>query len=245
MFDKKKYFEKLFYSYKNTNKIPSVDLHIHTSWTDGENTVNEMYNEAIKKKIETLLFSEHSRQDSGDWFLDFAKEIKFLRKQDKKKCLLLIGTEVKIVNYKGDIDLSSKIKNQCDLIMASVHRFPNEGTIKNAQGQYLNNKIEKFPTEDAHIIEFDLTIGAMENSNVDIIGHPFGMTIKRFGQNPPWDYFLKLIKKAKKNDKIIEVNYYYHKNHRKILDACIDNGTLISFGSNAHSISELGRISAV
>ena len=76
MFKKKDFFLKLFNQYKTTKKIPQVDLHTHTSWTDGKNTVFEMSSEAVKKKLETVLFSEHTRANTGEWFPDFVKEIK-------------------------------------------------------------------------------------------------------------------------------------------------------------------------
>ena len=33
---------------------------------------------------------------------------------------------MKVLNLKGDLDLSNKIFKSCDFIMASVHRFPGE-----------------------------------------------------------------------------------------------------------------------
>ena len=238
MFKKKEFFEKIFKQYKKNRRIPPVDLHTHTTWTDGRNTVFEMSSEAINKQITTLLFSEHTRASSGNWFSDFAKEVSLVRKKFKNKCLFLIGTEVKILNNRGDLDLSGKIKAMCDLVMASVHRFPGEtGTINNTQGT--------FSKEEAILMEFELTKATIENSDADIIGHPFGMSLKRFKTTPSWDLFLKLIKKASSYDKAFEINFHYHNNHKQLLEACVENNTLISFGSNAHAIDEIGKISTI
>ena len=238
MFKKRDFFLKIFNQYKKTKKIPRVDLHTHTSWTDGKNTVFEMSSEAVKKKLESVLFSEHTRANTGEWFPDFVKEIRESNDKFKNKCLFLIGTEVKILNDKGELDLSKKIKEMCDLVMASVHRFPDEkGKIMHTQGNYTKDQ--------AIMMEFELASAAIENQDVDIIGHPFGMSLKRFKAKPPWELFVKLIKKAKKFDKVIEVNFHYHKSYKKIIEECLNNGTLISFGSNAHSINELGQISKV
>ena len=238
MFKKKEFFEKIFKQYKKNRKIPPVDLHAHTSWTDGRNTVFEMSSAAVDKQITTLLFSEHTRANSGNWFPDFVNEVHLMRKKFKNKCLFLVGTEVKVLNEKGNLDLSEKVGNMCDLIMASVHRFPGEkGIINNTQGN--------FSKEEAILMEFELTKAAIENSNADIIGHPFGMSLKRFKTTPSWDLFLKLIKKASSFDKVFEINFHYHNNHKQLLEACIENNTLISFGSNAHSIDEIGKISTI
>ena len=238
MFKKKEFFEKIFKQYKKNRRIPPVDLHAHTSWTDGRNTVFEMSSAAVDKQITTLLFSEHTRANSGNWFSDFVNEVLLARKKFKNKCQFLVGTEVKVLNDRGDLDLSEKIKTMCDLIMASVHRFPGEkGIINNTQGI--------FSKEEAILMEFELTKAAIENSNADIIGHPFGMSLKRFKTTPSWDFFLKLIKKASSFDKVFEINFHYHDNHKQLLEACIENNTLISFGSNAHSIDEIGKISTI
>ena len=39
-----------------------------------------------------------------------------------------------------------------------------------------------------------------------------------------------------------EINSHYHKYAKKMIKDCIKSGTLISLGSNAHSIKELGQI---
>ena len=53
---------------------------------------------ANKLKLETILFSEHSRSSSKKWFSKFSKEVK--KNQNKKnKCKLLVGTEVKIKEF--------------------------------------------------------------------------------------------------------------------------------------------------
>ena len=48
----KKFFKKIFNYYKENKKIPKVDLHVHTNWTDGKHSVASMVDQACKKKIE-------------------------------------------------------------------------------------------------------------------------------------------------------------------------------------------------
>ena len=40
--------------------------------------------------------------------------------------MLLVGTEVKIKDFDGNLDINKSIRKKCDLVMASVHRFPGE-----------------------------------------------------------------------------------------------------------------------
>ena len=231
MFNKKKFFIEIKKKLHN-KEIPRIDLHNHTNWTDGTHSVKEMYNESLKKKITHFLFSEHSRKTSGKWFNLFADQIK---KLPSDKCIPLIGTEVKIEDFKGNLDISQNIKKKCDLIMASVHRFPGEvGNIKKKKLDLQNKEIVA--------IEYELSKSAIKNSNFDIMGHPFGMSLKRFKIDPPFKFFIDLIKICKKNDKAFEINFNYHKNPKKLLSACIDYDCFISLGSNSHKKSEVGKI---
>ena len=76
------------------DKVPNIDLHLHTKWTDGDNTVKQMHKAAISKGCSHILFSEHSRKASGVWFNKFADEVTSL---NHNKCLGLVGTEVKSI----------------------------------------------------------------------------------------------------------------------------------------------------
>lgn len=231
---KERIFSYIFNFYKKNRKIPKVDFHIHTNWTDGKHTVKEMAEEARKKKLEMVLFSEHSRKTSKGWFNKFIDEIK--RNQKKiKKCKLFIGTEVKIKDFKGSLDLNNLIRKRCDYIMASVHRFPGE------KGNIFKNK-SNYTKKKAIQIEYKLSKNALKNSKFDILGHPFGMSLKRFNAQPKWKLFQSLIKECNRNNKIFEINFHYHKNYKKLIDECIKQKTYFSIGSNAHTKNNIGKI---
>jgi len=83
------------------NNLPRIDSHLHTSWTDGESTVEEVYRTAIECSLETVLYSEHSRKTSTDWFPSFATEVRAL---PSSPCKAYVGTEVKVESFAGDID---------------------------------------------------------------------------------------------------------------------------------------------
>lgn len=104
----------------NLKRLPMTDCHLHTSWTDGEAPVVDVYRTAVECGLETILFSEHSRKTSTDWFHKFAKEVRTLT---KFPCRAYVGTEVKVETRAGNIDTAPEISDHCDFIMASVHRF--------------------------------------------------------------------------------------------------------------------------
>ena len=53
-----------------------------------------------------------------------------------------------------------------------------------------------------------------------------------------------IVEVLEKYNKAFEVNSYYHPNIEKIINECLKEGTLISLGSNAHSIKEIGKINS-
>ena len=219
------------YQIINKQNIPMFDYHMHTNWTDGNNTSYEMYERASKLGLKSILFSEHARKSSEDWFYKFANEIRLL---PKLPCQALVGVEAKVIDFDGNIDSTDKIIGECDLVMASVHRFPGEKNMEK-----MCNEISK---HDAIKIELELSLSVLENDNVDILGHPFGMSLRRFGVIPNKDHFVEIVKKAAITGVAIEVNSHYHNNGWEIINLCKDFGATISLGSNAHNVESVGNI---
>jgi putative hydrolase len=211
--------------------LPQIDSHVHTSWTDGEAGVKEVYEAAVKKKLTTVLFSEHSRKTSGDWFPLFADEVRAL---PSLPCKAYVGTEVKVESQNGDIDTVPAISGLCDFVMASVHRFVD------SNGRTM--QFDDTDPDEAVDLEFQLSWAVLENPRVDILGHMFGMSFKRFNVVPPDDKICKLISRAAELGVTIEVNSYYHPNSRKIMQWCSDYNANVTFGSNAHTLESVGSI---
>lgn len=214
-----------------SNNQFDFDFHLHTTWTDGANSSLEMHNSALENKLKNILFSEHARMKSEDWFPKFAEEIKALPTDE---CRSFVGCEVKVLDFDGNIDATKKIIDSCDLVMASVHRFPGEkGNVKDFRDTDPSKAIE---------IEFELSMAVLENPDVDILGHPFGMSYRRFSQNPSDDLIREVIKKCAITDVAFELNSRYHDRINEFFQWCKELGAPISLGSNAHNISEVGEI---
>ena len=210
---------------------PRIDCHLHTSWTDGKNSVPEIHEAAIRSGLNCILFSEHSRKTSNDWFDQFADEVRRLPSQ---QCRAYVGTEVKVESREGDIDISPQIAERCDLVMASVHR------LIDSEGRVL--EFSETDPDLAVEIEYDLTWAALENPRVDILGHMFGMSYSRFSMRPSSVAIRALIAKAADNDVAIEINSHYHPDVGMMLQWCQEAGARISLGSNAHVIDDVGEI---
>jgi putative hydrolase len=211
--------------------LPKIDSHLHTSWTDGEATVAEVYRAAVENGLAAVLYSEHSRKTSIDWFASFAAEVRAL---PSSPCKAYVGTEVKVESRAGDIDTVPAISDLCDLVMASVHRFID------VNGHTL--QFSEVDPNQAVELEFQLSWAVLGNPQVDILGHMFGMSYRRFGVMPPDEKICALISRAAEFGVAVEVNSHYHPNPHKMIQWCRDYNARITFGSNAHSLENVGAI---
>jgi putative hydrolase len=211
--------------------LPRIDSHLHTSWTDGDASVKEVYGAAVESGLATVLFSEHSRKTSTDWFASFAAEVRGL---PSLPCKAYVGTEVKVESRHGDIDTVPEIVELCDFVMASVHR------LLDASGQTL--EFAEVDRNQAVDLEYELTWAVLKEPRVDILGHMFGMSYRRFKIAPPDEKIRALISRAADFGVAIEVNSHYHPDPRKMIQWCQDCNARITFGSNAHTLESVGEI---
>jgi len=212
--------------------VPPVDYHMHTNWTDGANTVEEMHAGAIATDLTRILFSEHARKTSGDWFGQFANEVRTL---PSDRCRAMVGAEVKIENFDGALDITDNIRRHCDLVMGSVHRFPGETAIDKANPPPLS-------VAEVADTEFRLSRAAIQAGRIDILGHPFGMSYRRFKIEPPQELIEQLAIDCAQYGVAFEINANYHRDPWRFIAICRKYGTPISLGSNAHRREDIGAI---
>lgn len=211
-------------------KLPKVDFHIHTNWTDGKNSITEIYERAQILKLERIVFTEHSSRTSDSWFDTFAHDVTNLTTSNTK---VHLGSEVRIFNLDGEIEILDSVSRNCELILASVHRFPDPS----------GNVVEfsDIPVQSVLNLEFRLMKNAIKNSQAHVIAHPFGMSLERFKLQPTIDMWIELIELSKKYGVALEINSKYHKNFKFVLDLYIKEDALMSIGSDVHELDTLGK----
>lgn len=214
------------------SSVPLVDNHIHTDWTDGELSASSILVEAEEIGVKSIVFSEHSSATSNDWFVDFAHEVKQLRSRVTK---VRIGTEVRICDFEGNLAIHPSVRKICDLVIASVHRFPDQ-----------NGKPMSFEVSsalDVVSIEMDLMISAIRAGNCDVIGHPFGMSLMRYDKFPSREFWSKLAQEASKYKVALELNSKYHSPEvlQMLTKILISENAFVSIGSDVHKKGEVGK----
>lgn len=137
------------------------DLHIHTDWSDGLNTIWQVVERAREKGYQYIAVTDHSRSLkiakglSLDRLKEQHREIRSLNER-LEDFHVFTGIEVDILPQ-GGLDCPEEILKETDVVIASVH------TAFKQDRETMTARI----------------ISAVEDRNVDIIGHLTGRLIGR------------------------------------------------------------------
>ncbi|MEM3091180.1 MAG: PHP domain-containing protein [Candidatus Pacearchaeota archaeon] len=227
------------FNFKRFNDLKEEDINfdfqMHTCWTDGKNTVQEMIEQSKKLGLKSIALTEHVNYQTK-WYNNFVKEIKKLREKKKYASLeIFIGAEIKPVDYKGSLGASDFIINESEIVIGSIHRYPEE------KGGFISlDKIPILGLERAADIEFRLSIGLIKNKRIDVLGHPFGVYSKYF-TGVPEDYLKEIMQTSLKNGVAVEINTKYNLGSEVFFKLLREINPYVSIGSDAHSVDEIAR----
>ncbi len=138
------------------------DVHMHTTATDGHNSILEMAEAGAKRGYKYIAITDHSKNLAMTNGLDEKRalaHIKRIREVDEQmdgKIRVFAGIEVDILGD-GALDLDDEVLAQMDVVIASVH-----------------TKLEQ-PRDEmtARVLR------ALENPHTRILGHPTGRLLLR------------------------------------------------------------------
>jgi DNA polymerase (family 10) len=198
------------------------DLQMHSKWSDGGNTIEQMAEYARKLGYEYIAITDHSKAVRVAGGMDEKEVLQQLKEIDEvnkklKGITVLKGIEVDIL-ADGSLDLPDKVLKELDVVVAAVHsRF-------------------KMP-------ENEMTrriITAFKNKYVNILSHPTGRII---GRREPYQVNMEeIIRAAKDSGTYLEINAYPER--LDINDIYCrrakEKGILISIDTDSHIDSQLG-----
>jgi DNA polymerase (family 10) len=167
------------------------DLHMHTTATDGEDTLADMVRAAVARGLEYIAITDHGQRVTMARGLDRDRLLRqwdeidrlneSLAAEGTPPIVVLKGIEVDMLE-RGGLDLPDEILARADWVVASLHYGQNQP----------RDRIT------ARIVE------AIENPFVRVIGHPTGRLINR---RPPYDVDIEaLIAAAARTGTFLEIN---------------------------------------
>ncbi|MBW2066627.1 MAG: DNA polymerase/3'-5' exonuclease PolX [Deltaproteobacteria bacterium] len=200
------------------------DLHVHSNWSDGNSTIEEMAEAAVKRGYEYIAICDHSqslgiaRGLTEDRLAEQLKEIENLNKR-LRKFKVLSGIEVD-VKADGGLDMDKGILRQLDIVVAAVHsKF-------NLSAKEMTKRL----------------VRAIENPLVHIIAHPTGRLI---GKRAAYPLDLsKVFDACRANGKVLELNAHPERLDLSDLNCreAQDKGVMIAISTDAHMAAQLDLI---
>ncbi len=192
------------------------DLHMHTTWSDGKASIQEMAESAMALGYEYVAITDHSPSST------IANGLSIEKLKEKREELIAVNKKMKGINIlmgsevdiktDGTLDYPDEVLKELDVVIASVH--------------------SGFKMDRDTITKRILT--ALENPYVHALGHPTGRLIN---QREPYDVDIdQLIEAALKYDKALEVNSSYQRLDLKDLHVkkAVEAGVKIVISTDAH-----------
>jgi len=210
------------------------DFHMHTNFTDGKSSVEEMIRAADENGLEKIAITEHIRADSA-WVSEYIDAVKQARKNSS--CDVVLGFETKLIDMDGTLDISKDAQNRAELIICSLHRIPG---LHEMSGDMSISDLDKTKTKNIYIRALK---AICKNKSVDIIGHPFDL-LQKFNVPMPNDAEMHDIANTIADcGKVVEINTNYNVPPVEFIRICKNYGVKFSIGSDAHDTSRVGDIS--
>lgn len=232
--------DNLFSTINQGEPLEKAEQHLHTNFTDGENSPEEMIKAAINLGLSRIVFTEHVQKKS-DWYPDFARQIESLKKEYGRQIQIILGLEAKQINLQGDIDANSEQKKLAQIIIGSVHGYCREKELDFFSFKEISpaKALKMEWSQIKHLIKNH------EKSGLNVIGHPFGVYIREYKKTVPIEYWEKCIKEISGSGLAFDLNYLYHREYFfEIVKLLIKYQTLVNIGSDAHRAAEVGLGSA-
>ena len=211
------------------NKLPNLvnyddikgDLHIHSIWSDGSETIEALANNCQKIGYEYIGITDHSqslRVANGLSEESVKKKIREIDKLNKKfsNFKIFCGTECDIKSD-GTLDYSDKTLKLFDFVGIAIH------TNFKMNSKEATNRIVK----------------GLENEYVDFLAHP---TCRIVGRREPFELDLeKIFDKARETNTYLEINAFPDRIDLNDLNTKLarEKGARFIIGTDSHNINHL------
>jgi DNA polymerase (family X) len=197
------------------------DLHMHSTWSDGAHSIEEIIEACISKGYKYMAITDHSKylRVANGLTVERLREQKDIIRtlnEKYKEITILSGIEMDILPD-GTLDYDDELLAELDLVIASIH---------SSFSQPQDVIMDRLKT-------------ALQNPHVDIIAHPTGRVI---GRRKGYDVNLdQLIELAKETGTALELNGNPHRLDlaSPYLKKAQEAGVTIVINTDAHSIDML------
>ncbi len=194
------------------------DFHMHTNWSDGINTLEEMAQACYELGYQYMVVGDHSQSARVANGLDparYREQFKLIERLNEyynpRGFYILKGCEVDILPD-GSLDLPDELLEEFDFVVASIHtRFNQDNTYR--------------------------ILKAIESPYVNLIGHPTG---KAYGTRESYPLDMeRVFELAKETGTALELNIHRADLSPELVRKCMERGVFIAIVTDAHAVKHL------
>jgi len=200
------------------------DIHVHSNYSDGANTIKEIADYAERLNYEWVIVCDHSQSlkvARGVQIRDLYRKIDEVKKVNKtSRVRVLCGAEVDILSG-GKLDYPDEVLKELDFVIAALH------TGFRQSEEQITGRVLK----------------AMDNKYVHAFAHPTGRLLnKRDGYEINLS---KVIEHAFKSNTCIEINAYPERLDLDDINSkhAKERGVKLAIGTDAHHVSQMEYMS--
>jgi DNA polymerase (family 10) len=201
------------------------DLHVHSKWSDGTSSIEEIAKAAQKKGYQYVAICDHSKSLRIAHGLDDSRRTEQIEEIDRvneklKGFRILKGAEVDILTD-GKLDMSEELLEKLDIVVGAVHSGFKQDREK------MTKRI----------------VRALSNPFLSTLAHPSGRLL---GARDPYEVGMdELMEAAKRYSKAIEINATFE---RLDLDdihchKAKEMGIRLTIGTDSHHLDQLWMMS--
>lgn len=192
-----------------------VDMHVHTSKSDGRDSVHNVIEAAEAKGLDLIALTDHGPgHGSGvteKMVRETKKEVALLQPSYRVK--VLVGIEAEILQT-GEVYLADR--DGMDIVLASYHGAKSWELYYNA------------------------VLKAVQDEKVDVLAHHAWSAGVQF--SPIQEYEDRLVEALRDNGVAIEINSKHCLPSWDFLAKCRDAGVKYTIGSDAHKVADVGSV---
>jgi histidinol phosphatase-like PHP family hydrolase len=220
-----------------------IDLHSHSTFSDGKSPFDEMLRAAEANGLKWLALTDHILTGGDTLWIEQARETVSRMGLDLK---VLIGAEGVILNRDGDFSINNETIAELDIVLADMG-FMTEGIFRNC------------PAGKSALIDnlHHSLLKICENPGIDIIAHPFNigrLPIDLYLDDIPEHIYIDIADHFAEYGKVFEVMnqmcFWFPKvpvekitrDYSRVIEIFKSRNVKFSPGSDAHSSCGVGNL---
>jgi len=201
------------------------DLHVHSKWSDGTSSIEEIAKAAQKRGYQYVAICDHTKSLKIAHGLDESRLMKQIEEIDRlnerlKGFQVLKGSEVDIL-ADGKLDFPEKTLEKLDIVVGAIH-----SGFKQDKGKMTKRIIR-----------------VLENPHLHILAHPSGRLL---GARDPYEVEIdELMEAARKYGKALEINAWFERLDLNDIHSkkAKEMGIRVGIGTDAHHLDQMWMMS--